>query len=76
MSATAIPRTMMLSFFGDMDVSLLKEKPKNRKDVITLVKPESKISELWPLIKKQISLNNQIFWVCPIIEESKRLEAL
>ena len=63
----------MLSFFGDMDVSLLKEKPKNRKDVITLVKPESKISELWPLIKKQISLNNQIFWVCPIIEESKRL---
>ncbi len=73
MSATPIPRTMMLSFFGDMDVSLLKEKPKNRKDVITLVKPESKISELWPLIKKQISLNNQIFWVCPIIEESKRL---
>ena len=45
MSATPIPRTMMLSNFGDMDVSLLKEKPNNRKDIITLLKPESKINE-------------------------------
>ena len=73
MSATPIPRTMMLSFFGDMDVSVLREKPKNRKDVLTLIKPENKISELWPLIKKQISLKKQIFWVCPLIEESKKL---
>jgi len=73
MSATPIPRTMMLSFFGDMDVSILKEKPKNRKDVVTLIKPENKISELWPLIKKQMSLNRQVFWVCPLIDESKKL---
>ena len=73
MSATPIPRTMMLSFFGDMDVSVLREKPKNRKDVLTLIKPENKISELWPLIKKEISLNKQVFWVCPLIEESKKL---
>ncbi len=73
MSATPIPRTMMLSFFGDMDVSVLKEKPKNRKDVVTLIKPENKISELWPLIKKQMSLNRQVFWVCPLIDESKKL---
>ena len=73
MSATPIPRTMMLSFFGDMDVSILREKPKNRKNVLTLIKPENKISELWPLIKKQISLNKQVFWVCPLIEESKKL---
>ena len=73
MSATPIPRTMMLSFFGDMDVSILNEKPKNRKNVITLIKPENKISELWPLIKKQISLERQIFWVCPLIDESKKL---
>ena len=73
MSATPIPRTMMLSNFGDMDVSLLKEKPNNRKDIITLAKPESKINELWPLIKKEILLNRQIFWVCPLIDESKKL---
>ncbi len=74
MSATPIPRTMMLSFFGDMDISLLKEKPKERKDVITLIKPENKITELWPLIKKNLSLNKQVFWVCPLIEESKKLD--
>jgi len=74
MSATPIPRTMMLSFFGDMDVSILSEKPKNRKSVITLLKPENKISELWPLIKKEMSHDKQIFWVCPLIEDSKKLD--
>ena len=53
MSATPIPRTMMLSFFGDMDISRLREKPKNRKDIITLIKPENKISELWPFLKNK-----------------------
>tara|TARA_B100001996_G_scaffold173443_1_gene132372 strand:- start:558 stop:2615 length:2058 start_codon:yes stop_codon:yes gene_type:complete len=71
-SATPIPRTMMLSFFGDMDISRLKEKPKNRKNIVTLVKPEDKISELWPLLRKEISFNRQIFWVCPLIEESSK----
>ncbi len=73
MSATPIPRTMMLSFYGDMDVSILNEKPKYRKDIITLIKPENKISEVLPLINKQIRLNRQIFWVCPLIDESKKL---
>jgi ATP-dependent DNA helicase RecG len=74
MSATPIPRTMMLSFFGDMDISRLREKPKNRKDIVTLIKPENKISELWPFLKKQISLDRQIFWVCPLIEPSNKLD--
>ncbi len=73
MSATPIPRTMMLSFFGDMDVSILKEKPKDRKNIVTLLKPENKISEILPLIKKQISNGRQIFWVCPLIDESNKL---
>ncbi len=74
MSATPIPRTMMLSFFGDMDISRLKEKPKNRKIITTLVKPENKINEIWPLLKKQISNGKQVFWVCPLIEKSKKLD--
>tara|TARA_Y100001936_G_C16054091_1_gene659774 strand:+ start:1 stop:771 length:771 start_codon:yes stop_codon:yes gene_type:complete len=63
-----------MSLFGDMDISLIKEKPKDRKEVITLVKPEKKIFELWPMLKKQIILNEQIFWVCPLIEVSKKLD--
>ena len=73
MSATPIPRTMMLSFFGDMDISVLDEKPKYRKEIITLIKPENKLKEIIPLIKKQIRLNFQVFWVCPLIEQSKKL---
>ena len=73
MSATPIPRTMMMSIYGDMDISKLTEKPQQRKEVITLVKPEKKIHEVIPLLKKQIKKNNQIFWVCPLIEESKKL---
>ena len=74
MSATPIPRTMMMSFYGDMDISKITEKPSNRKKIITLSKPEKKINELWNFIRKQINLNNQVFWVCPLIEESKFLD--
>ena len=73
MSATPIPRTMMMSLYGDMDVSKITEKPSIRKEVITLSKPENKINELWTYLKKQIIEKNQIFWVCPLIEESKIL---
>lgn len=73
MSATPIPRTMMLTMYGDMDVSKINQKPSNRKKILTYSKPEKKIEELWPLIKKQISDGNQVFWVCPLIKESKLL---
>ena len=74
MSATPIPRTMMMSMYGDMDVSKITEKPSHRKNIITLSKPENKINELWPFIAKQINKKNQIFWVCPLIEESSYLD--
>jgi len=74
MSATPIPRTMMMSLYGDMDISKITEKPAKRKKIITLSKPEKKINELWPFIKKQIELNNQIFWICPLIEDSVFLD--
>ena len=74
MSATPIPRTMMMSIYGDMDISKINEKPAKRKKIITLSKPEKKINELWPFIKKKINNDDQIFWVCPLIEESSFLD--
>ena len=74
MSATPIPRTMMMSLYGDMDISKITEKPTNRKTINTLSKPESKINELWPYIKNQIENDNQVFWVCPLIEQSSFLD--
>ncbi len=74
MSATPIPRTMMMSLYGDMDISKINEKPSIRKTILTLSKPEKKINELWPFIKKNIKKQNQIFWVCPLINESQFLD--
>ena len=74
MSATPIPRTLILSVYGDMDVSRLIEKPLLRKDIITLSKPANKIDEILSFLKSQIKKGNQIFWICPLIEESKKLD--
>ncbi len=73
MSATPIPRTLILSVYGDMDISKLIEKPINKKNIVTLSKPEEKINEVLSYVKKKIKEENQIFWVCPLIEESKKL---
>ena len=73
MSATPIPRTLILSFYGDMDVSRIVEKPLYRKSIITLSKPEEKINEIINFIKIQINNGNQVYWVCPLIEESSKL---
>tara|TARA_B100002051_G_scaffold272433_1_gene309181 strand:- start:2278 stop:4320 length:2043 start_codon:yes stop_codon:yes gene_type:complete len=74
MSATPIPRTMMLTIYGDMDVTLIREKPKNRKEIKTYSKLETKIDEVIQYCKNEINSGKQIFWVCPLIEKSKKLD--
>ena len=74
MSATPIPRTLTMSIYGDMDVSLIKEKPNNRKEVKTYSKIDNKINDVIKFVKKEIKDENQIFWVCPLIEESKKID--
>ncbi len=74
MSATPIPRTLTMSVYGDMDVSIIREKPSNRKEVKTYSKLESKIDDVIKFVKKEIKDGNQIFWVCPLIEESKKID--
>ena len=74
MTATPIPRTLTMTIYGDMDLSIIREKPNNRKPVKTYSKIESKIEDVIKFIKKEIRLGNQIFWVCPLIEESKKID--
>ena len=74
MTATPIPRTLTMTIYGDMDLSIIREKPKVRKPIKTYSKLENKINDIIKFIKKEINLNNQIFWVCPLIDESKKLD--
>ena len=74
MSATPIPRTMIMTIFGDMDTSIIKTKPKNRKNVITYSKLDTKIDDVILFVKKLISKGDQIFWVCPLIDESSKVD--
>ena len=74
MTATPIPRTLTMTLYGDMDLSVIREKPKNRKPIKTYSKLDSNIKNVVDFVKKEISRGNQIFWVCPLIEESKKLD--
>jgi len=74
MSATPIPRTLTMTLYGDMDLSIIREKPKFRKEIKTYSKLESKIEDVIKFVKKELKQGNQIFWVCPLIEESKKID--
>tara|TARA_A100001234_G_scaffold221404_1_gene237305 strand:+ start:2040 stop:4088 length:2049 start_codon:yes stop_codon:yes gene_type:complete len=74
MSATPIPRTLTMTIYGDMDLSIIKEKPKKRKEIKTYSKLENNIEDVLKFIKNEIDHGNQIFWVCPLIEVSKKID--
>tara|TARA_Y100000816_G_scaffold391_1_gene200 strand:- start:670 stop:2712 length:2043 start_codon:yes stop_codon:yes gene_type:complete len=74
MSATPIPRTMMMTIYGDMDISLIKTKPKNRHLIKTYSKNETKINDVINFVKSEIKKKNQVFWVCPLIKESNKID--
>lgn len=67
LSATPIPRTMMLSVFGDLDVSIISSKPKSRKSINTSIISKKKLDDIVEHIKLY---DTQVYWVCPYIEES------
>ena len=62
MTATPIPRTLTMTMYGDMDISIIREKPKNRKPIKTYSKHENKIDDVIKFIKNEIKSGNQIFW--------------
>jgi ATP-dependent DNA helicase RecG len=72
MSATPIPRSLNLVLYGDMDVSYVKSKPKNNLPIITKILADTKIDELTISLQNILNKNEQIYWICPLIEESEK----
>ena len=74
MSATPIPRTYALTIYGDMDVSIIKEMPKGRKPVKTIVRKESEIKDVLERMHKELQQNHQIYVIAPLIEDSENVD--
>lgn len=71
MTATPIPRTLMLTAYGDMDVSRLTEKPAGRKPIQTVLISNDRLDEVVHAVGRAVKSNARVYWVCPIIEESE-----
>ena len=74
LTATPIPRTLAMTLYGNLDYSIIDEMPKGRMEIETIALSESRRSEIFEKITKQCHEGNQVFWVCPIIDESEVLE--
>ncbi|MEO0079831.1 MAG: ATP-dependent DNA helicase RecG [candidate division WOR-3 bacterium] len=74
MTATPIPRTLALTVYGDLDASILDEKPPGRKAVITRLVREGRRAEVYAGVRRRLEAGEQAFVVCPLIEESEKLE--
>jgi ATP-dependent DNA helicase RecG len=73
MTATPIPRTLTQTIYGDLDVSILREKPANRGTIATVVRETAKLPEVIEFVKKQIARGRQAYIVYPLVEDSEKL---
>ena len=71
MTATPIPRTLVLTYFGDMDISELREKPAGRQPIDTRTIPLSRLEEMTDAVGRAIDEGQRVYWVCPLVEESE-----
>jgi len=75
MTATPIPRSLELAHYGDMDVSILDEKPAGRSPIDTVLVSSSRLDEVISRLKQAITDGRQAYWVCPLVSESEVMEA-
>ncbi|MCI5069607.1 MAG: ATP-dependent DNA helicase RecG [Acidovorax sp.] len=74
MSATPIPRTLAMSYYADLDVSVIDELPPGRTPIVTKLIADSRKDEVIERIGAQVAAGRQVYWVCPLIEESEALD--
>src|SRR5262245_44668070 len=74
MTATPIPRTLVLTYFGDMDVSELKEKPAGRQPIDTRTIPLGRLDEVVDAIGRALAEGRRAYWVCPLVEDSENVD--
>ena len=74
LTATPIPRTLVLTYFGDMDVSELREKPAGRHKVDTRAVPLGRLAEVIDAVKRALDAGRRVYWVCPLVEESESVD--
>jgi ATP-dependent DNA helicase RecG len=74
MTATPIPRTLALTVYGDLDVSVIRDMPPGRRAIQTIVKPEPRREEVYELVRKQLDEGRQAYVVYPLIEESEKVD--
>ena len=76
MTATPIPRTLVLAAFGDMDVSKLMEKPAGRKPIATVIMPDERTDEIVERLRAAIADGRKAYWICPLVEESEATDIM
>jgi ATP-dependent DNA helicase RecG len=74
MTATPIPRTLALTVYGDLDVSVMRDMPPGRRAIATTVKPESRRPEIYDLVREQVEAGRQAYVVYPLVEESEKVD--
>ena len=74
MTATPIPRTLALTTYGDLDVSVIREGPAGRKPVKTTVRPESRRDEVWEFVRGELEAGRQAYVIYPLIEDSEKVD--
>ena len=74
LTATPIPRTLVLTYFGDMDVSELREKPAGRQKVDTRAVPLGRLDEVVDAVARALDEGRRVYWVCPLVEESESVD--
>jgi ATP-dependent DNA helicase RecG len=76
MTATPIPRTLVLTAFGDMDVSKLTEKPAGRQPIQTVTLPLERLGDLVERLRRALPEGQKVYWICPLVEESDEIKLM